>query len=418
MMNTGKSKRQKHLGSNMPSMIYKCLLVACLWLSPNVVASPGQGSVSTTAGPQITTAPIIDSKVQVSQETAINLAALLASLSAQIPTMATTESLEIDTTAVVMATTSINTAISSTTTNPATLPTATTSLFAASPYNGSSTSKTTTVVLVIVFSAIGVTLLILALLLFKRYRHRQYPFHSLASLRAVTPIDDEEIDSWRRRGSNSSRETKAMSQTSLSILTMTGRNGDLWPLPEIQRSPCYGQDTGTTTLKSPFLTYANEIPTSPSNAIQIAQAPNARFGLTTDIRAGDVAYISSTSSMKRHSSCSRSKRLPSFSRTITGGVGSVTMTGSGAVYSGYSKSRASSLSSTAWSEWRMGLGDRDKDKAKEPGTGIRDVRPATAKTETIDRGAWFDPEDERVRRLLERGESYGGRGSLTKGGSR
>lgn len=364
------------------------VIATSLCLFPFAAAISGisetRSLVTKSVIPRVTAAPSTKPVTAVNRETAINLSALLESLASEIPTTTASIKLQIDTTSMPDAVTSTSSAISSTFTP---LPTTTTSLFNSNSASSgtATTSKTTAIILIVVFSGLGVIGLLFAIFLFDRYRKHQYPFQNLASSRAISPIDDEEIESWRRRGSYSTRGTGAMSQTSLSILTMTGRNGDLWPLPEIAKSSCHRQEMSSSALKSPFMTYANDLPTSPSSITQKSQAPNARMGLTTEIRAGDVAYIPSIPTPKRHSSSSRSKRLPSFSKTISGGVGSVTMTESGAVYNGYSKSRASSLSSMAWSDYRLDGNEKQK------GSG-RYSRPTTSKTERLE-SMWFGRSD-------------------------
>lgn len=171
------------------------------------------------------------------------------------------------------------------------------------------------IVLSVVIPIIGISLIVVLLVVLTRCRKGRPPFSQRMD-RGITPIDDDEIATWRGH-------TQHMSEASTVSHHRHKSSTELFA--DVQ----WSLSSSPQSQKSEHI-LASSI---------IAQAPNARSGLTDEAKPGDNAYIPS---LKRQSS--RLSKLPGHSR---------------------SKSRRSSLSNS-----------------------IReDGRPATART-------WVDREDE------------------------
>lgn len=142
------------------------------------------------------------------------------------------------------------------------------------------TPPTLIIVLSVVLGSIALLLSTLAFFLVGRCRRRRL------SRRGVTPINDDEIESWR------GTEKKL----SLSVATRSmelNRTGTLIPLsPEADRpalptpmSPDWGYTWSTADpIQSPP-------PTRSRQASLVATAPNARIGLTTDTVPGAEPFV-------------------------------------------------------------------------------------------------------------------------------
>lgn len=133
----------------------------------------------------------------------------------------------------------------------------------------------TTIPGVIIITVLGVAI----------YQCRKRKFHFLN--RGITPIDDEEIESWRTekieekmahsiQADSPRRHQPSMSASSIqkppSILVY-GRDTHFNPRPSMDRSPGFGR-------------LSADIP-----APVIAVAPNARLGLTDEMVQGDDAFV-------------------------------------------------------------------------------------------------------------------------------
>ncbi|KAL2067196.1 hypothetical protein VTL71DRAFT_1620 [Oculimacula yallundae] len=153
----------------------------------------------------------------------------------------------------------------------------------------SSSHNTLVIALAAVLGAVGLLLIGTVIFLLYRYRRGQLPF----AHRGASPINDDEIASWRRTG----KEQK------LTIPSPTYR-------PAIR-------EVADLHLKSPGWTWT----ASPSSIRTVsahitdhqvqAQAPNARAGLTDEVVPGAEAFIPQP---KRQSS-RLAKRPPGHSRT-------------------------------------------------------------------------------------------------------
>lgn len=115
-------------------------------------------------------------------------------------------------------------------------------------------------------------------------RRRKFRFLN----RGITPIDDEEIESWRTEQfeekntipsapESPRRHQQSMSTSSIQkppSIIVYGRDTQFTTRPSIDRSPGYGR------------------PSVEASAPVIAVAPNARLGLTDDMVQGDDAFVS------------------------------------------------------------------------------------------------------------------------------
>ncbi|KAE9376910.1 hypothetical protein N431DRAFT_436145 [Stipitochalara longipes BDJ] len=194
--------------------------------------------------------------------------------------------------------------------------------------------RTLVIVLSSVLGFLGLTLLVGALFMLYRYRRRQSPFcHS--------PINDEEIQSWRRNTMDQKRPPPAhlaAERPEIRSLTLGSPPGWTWAA-----SP-----TSIQTVISPVSEFCD----SPSF---LAKAPNSRIGLTDETVPGADPFVGK---VKRQSS-RLSKAPPGHVRT---------------------KSRRSSTSAKSMGSFKWQNRDRISGDSRVDGSNF----------------SWFDPEDESV----------------------
>ncbi|QSZ30417.1 hypothetical protein DSL72_004940 [Monilinia vaccinii-corymbosi] len=169
-----------------------------------------------------------------------------------------------------------------------------TSTAATNPLSSASPAATSTgsdanhknliIILGCVLGTIAVLLVSAALYLLLRYRRDQ----SFTG-RGVTPIDDNEIESWRRSGN----ERKAFAGDNLVFDKETGGRDDIRSQTiQMVHSPGWTWTASPTSSRSRSTFYpsgfSGHIPDSPTF---LAQAPNARVGLTDEIMPGAEPFI-------------------------------------------------------------------------------------------------------------------------------
>jgi hypothetical protein len=200
------------------------------------------------------------------------------------------------------------------------------------------------IVLAVVLSLLGLILIIAALFLLYRYRSEKSPFNH----RGASPIDDDEIATWRGAAIDPEGPPMAMNQTDnpkspnqtvrtvrqASTITFTHSPSWTWTVNSSPASTRSGFVSGVT------------VPNTPSF---LARAPNARTGLTDEAIPGADPFITP---VKRQSS-RLSKMPPGHGR---------------------SKSRRSSISAKSITSYHGGRGSSGKE------------RPSM----------WYDPDDEGV----------------------
>jgi len=203
-----------------------------------------------------------------------------------------------------------------------------------SPDSGSNSNSHRNLVIILsaVLGFVGILLITGAILLITRYLRNQSPF----AHRGASPINDEEIASWRGTSSEQKQAVPYSTQPSVThdanTVGLAQTPGWIWP-------------TSTSAVQPATPNPASIVPDTPSF---LAKAPNARAGLTDETVPGAVPFIPP---IKRQSS-----RLSKAPRGHA-----------------RSKSRRSSLS--AKSMWSY----------KEPSMEMK--RKETTPT-------WFDPEDD------------------------
>ena len=195
----------------------------------------------------------------------------------------------------------------------------------------SSNHRTLIIALSTVLGFVGLFLIASVIFLGCRYRRRQMPFGH----RGASPINDEEIDSWRRSAEDQKRHIPPMQHI------QARRGASTIPAAP---SPGWNWATSPTSIR----TVPVAIPDTPSF---VAKAPNSRAGLTDETVPGADPFIPP---VKRQSS-RLSKAPPGHSRT---------------------KSRRSSMS--AKSIWSLKGQDRESTDSK-----------AKSRHPT-----WYDPDDE------------------------
>lgn len=159
----------------------------------------------------------------------------------------------------------------------------------------SSHNRNLTIILASVLGFLGLLLVTGIILLIARYRRQQAPFGH----RGATPIDDEEIASWRR-----SEQEKRQDQP-------PEHKAAIREVLELPRQHHSGWTWATTASSASIHTMPSPFPDSPS---YIATAPNARAGLTDETVPGADPFITPP---KRHNS-RLSKLPPGHSRTRSG----------------------------------------------------------------------------------------------------
>lgn len=127
-----------------------------------------------------------------------------------------------------------------------------------------------TIILSVVLGAVGLLVIALAILLTCRRRRGKGPFGS----RGASPINDEEIQSWRNTGhepkhGHSSSDPRSIITRDVSIDSIALGHPPHWP---------------------PYTPHANMIhPNLPPSSL--GRAPNARAGLTDETIPGDAPFV-------------------------------------------------------------------------------------------------------------------------------
>ncbi|KAG9238725.1 hypothetical protein BJ875DRAFT_13659 [Amylocarpus encephaloides] len=212
--------------------------------------------------------------------------------------------------------------------------------------------RTLIIILSTVLGSLALLLVGLSICLTRRYRKHKSPF----SHRGASPINDEEIASWRTPSSEQKvpiPPTYPPRVQDISTIGLAHYPGWMWnsQLPRASHSHSHSHSQ-SHSVSSPSVI----IPPSPSS---MARAPNSRAGLTDETKPGADAYIPP---MKRQSS-RLSKAPPGHSRT---------------------KSRRSSLSNRSiWSYNGPSSSNVNVDGR------VRDRQPT-----------WYDPENDNVARQL------------------
>ncbi|KAH8783971.1 hypothetical protein BGZ57DRAFT_757819 [Hyaloscypha finlandica] len=197
--------------------------------------------------------------------------------------------------------------------------------------------RTLVIVLSTVLGFVGVVLIVGSIFLLYRHRQQQSPFGH----RGASPIDDSEIESWRRNTTDQKRPPPAhlaSEKPEIRPLTLGSPPGWTWAV-----SP-----TSIQTVTSP----ASQYPDSPSF---LAKAPNSRIGLTDETVPGADPFIGT---VKRQNS-RLSKPPPGHIRT---------------------KSRRSSMSAKSGGSFKWQNRDRISSDSRRDESNF----------------SWFDPEDESV----------------------
>ncbi|TGO19984.1 hypothetical protein BPAE_0324g00020 [Botrytis paeoniae] len=240
--------------------------------------------------------------------------------------------------------------------------TATTSDLLSTPTAASSTTSGTNrntliIILASVLGTLAIIVVSIAIYLFRRYR-RERSFTG----RGVTPIDDSEIESWRRSGN----ERKVFMGEDLVFDKETGGR-DYFQSNTIQmaHSPGWTWTASPTSTRTRSTFYPSGISGYvPDTPTFLAQAPNARVGLTDEIMPGAEPFIKPA---ERHRS--RLSKSGGHSRT---------------------KSRRSSLSARSMWSIKSGNGGESKELRAND-------RVAT----------WYDPEDDfRIHRDYSHNRDY------------
>lgn len=173
-------------------------------------------------------------------------------------------------------------------------------------------SRTWVIVLATVIPVVVVALLALASLCIYRYRRGRSPFSSHPA-RGHTPIDDDEIATWRGKHSVITAHTRFASEGS-SDFHLPIQHGDIEKSGvltksrpsqiQVTRSPSWTWSAATTTA-SPITPKKSLEQMSPPAVV--ARAPNSRFGLTDETIPGDEPYISSSPTLKNSSRLHKSR---------------------------------------------------------------------------------------------------------------
>lgn len=207
-----------------------------------------------------------------------------------------------------------------------------------SPLQSSDSHRTLIIVLSSVLGFVGILLIAGALFLAYRFGQGRTPFGH----RSATPLDDDEIESWRGTVIEQKHSPSDVDPT------MLNRQGNSI---QMQASPGWTWTASPTSLRS-GLSPTTTVPDTPAF---LAKAPNSRVGLTDETVPGADPFIPP---IKRQSS-RLSKAPPGHNR---------------------SKSRRSSMSAKSVWSYNGGIGPNPSDKMP----------------------IWFDPDDHAIGRALSR----------------
>ncbi|KAL7922686.1 hypothetical protein ACQKWADRAFT_76337 [Trichoderma austrokoningii] len=160
-----------------------------------------------------------------------------------------------------------------------------------------------TLVIVLTTTIPSVLLIALAAFLYHRFRRRRARFRN----RGITPIDDEEIESWKI---NRTRSVEAEEK-----LPGTPKSAVSEPRPAHHTNTSVGSVKSSSVIVYQSRASEEQIPFSPIRAKQsidipptpvLARAPNSRPGLTDETVRGDNAYVN----IKRTPSARLTKNNP------------------------------------------------------------------------------------------------------------
>ncbi|KAK2035922.1 hypothetical protein LZ31DRAFT_485244 [Colletotrichum somersetense] len=165
-------------------------------------------------------------------------------------------------------------------------------------------NRSLVVALSTVLSLLGVVIILGAIYLCYRYRRGRLPF----SRRGTSPIDDEEIESWKA--------CRTIEKSTTIVVDEQHQHGSAGPVQKPASTIVYQDNSQYHTRMSTETAQRSlyhkrsmdkrsiDIPQPPV----LARAPNARVGLTDDTIEGDLAFLPSP---KRRSS--RLSKLPPLS---------------------------------------------------------------------------------------------------------
>jgi hypothetical protein len=215
--------------------------------------------------------------------------------------------------------------------------------------------RTLIIVLSTVLGSIGIILIVAGIFLCCRYRKGRAPFRQ----RGATPIDDDEIESWR--GTVLEQKQQSPKLEAGSTVTPRGVSIDSIALKHSPQWTWPGSPNAMHSLNSP-----GSLPEPPS---LVARMPNSRVGLTDEAIPGDDAFIPP---IKRQSS-RLSKAPPGHART---------------------KSRRSSISTKSIRSYNGALTGDSRSKERIPtwcdpdndsvGTALRDTAHSSPGTSIFD----------------------------------
>ncbi|GKT40081.1 uncharacterized protein ColSpa_00262 [Colletotrichum spaethianum] len=149
-------------------------------------------------------------------------------------------------------------------------------------------NRSLVVALSTVLSVLGVVIIVGAICLCYRYRRGRLPF----GRRGNTPIDDEEIESWKA--------CRTIEKCTTVVVDEHDPHGSVGPIQKPSSvivyqtnspyQPRISTDTASRSLyHKRSMDKSIDIPQTPV----LARAPNARVGLTDDTVEGDVAFLPS-----------------------------------------------------------------------------------------------------------------------------
>lgn len=204
----------------------------------------------------------------------------------------------------------------------------------ASAQNSGANDQTLVITLSTVLSVVGLVIIAISLYLCLRNRRRRLKLFN----RGVTPIDDDEIATWKV---NRGFEEKGGDRYTTRNSTTSNRTHRKAPSNSVIQYQGHVRPSIDASPQSPLSFIGKQsldIPQTPQTAV-LARAPNARFGLTDEIVPGDEPFVTSpkrqTSKLYKappnanhiahRTRVSRSSRASSF-RSTDGGWYSENMT--------------------------------------------------------------------------------------------
>ncbi|KAH6660614.1 hypothetical protein BKA67DRAFT_530705 [Truncatella angustata] len=171
-------------------------------------------------------------------------------------------------------------------------------------------NRTLVITLSTVLSVVGVVVIAITLYLCLRNRRRRAKLFN----RGVTPIDDDEIESWKVNRNVNEKGGGRFTSRNSAMSTRAHRKAPSNSVIQYQSQIRSSIDAVPQSPRCFIHKHSFEMPQSPQAAV-LARAPNARSGLTDETVAGEKPFVTVISPKRQSSRLHKSPPGPNGSRT-------------------------------------------------------------------------------------------------------